>query len=82
MHHLLIVLTVTFIQGQCNLNHENNGVLLFQKLLKAIPITFAVKMYSPPKGRSRYSFLSPMTEMDFFSPSGTFKIKIRFQIMK
>ena len=44
MHHLLIVLTLTFIQGHTNLNHENNNVLIISVTVQAVPIRFAVKI--------------------------------------
>ena len=34
MHHMLIILTVTFIQGHTDLNHENNNFDYFKKLFK------------------------------------------------
>ena len=46
MHLVLIVLTLTFIQGHIDLNDENNKCLIISESveLQAIPITFAVKI--------------------------------------
>ena len=44
MHHMLIILTLTFIQGRTDLNHENNKWLIISEAVQAIPIRFAVKI--------------------------------------
>ena len=44
MHHVLIVLTLTFIQGHTDQNHENNKCLIISESIQAIPIKFAVKI--------------------------------------
>ena len=36
MHHVLIVLTLTFIQGLTDLNHENNKYLIVSETIQAI----------------------------------------------
>ena len=41
MHHVLTILTLTFIQGQTDLNHENNKCLIISGTIQAMPITFA-----------------------------------------
>ena len=38
MHHVLIILTLTFIQGNIDLNHENNNCLIILKTIQAMPI--------------------------------------------
>ena len=44
-HHLLIILTLTFIQGHTNLIHEIDTFLItFSETVQAIPIKFAVKI--------------------------------------
>ena len=43
MHHMLIVLTLTFIQGHTDLNHENK-CLLISETMQAMPIKFVVKI--------------------------------------
>ena len=40
MHHMLIILTLTFIQGHTYRNHSNNKCLIDSETLKAIPTTF------------------------------------------
>ena len=40
MHHVLITLTLTFIQDHTDLNHDNNKF----DYIQAIPITFVVKI--------------------------------------
>ena len=44
MHHVLIILTLTFIQGHIYLNHENNKCVVISETIEAIPIKFAVKI--------------------------------------
>ena len=39
MHHVLIILTLTFIQGQTDLNHENNKCSILSVTIKAKPIS-------------------------------------------
>ena len=41
-HHVLIILTLTFIQCRTALNHENNKCLIISKAIQAMPLTFAV----------------------------------------
>ena len=42
MHHVVIMLTLTFIQGYTDLNHEINKYLVILKTVQAMPSTFAV----------------------------------------
>ena len=44
MHHVLIILTLIFIQGHTDQNHENNKSLIISETIQAMPITFAVKI--------------------------------------
>ena len=44
MHHMLIVLTCTSIQGNRDLNHENNQMVDYFRNYKAMSIKFAVKI--------------------------------------
>ena len=44
MLHLLIILTLTFIQGHIDLNHENNVCSIITETVQAMPIKFAVKI--------------------------------------
>ena len=44
MHHMLIILTMTFIQGHTDRNHENNKCLIISETMQAMPIKFAVKI--------------------------------------
>ena len=44
MHHVLIILTLNFIQGHTDLNHENNTSLIISETIQAMPIKFAVKI--------------------------------------
>ena len=44
MHHVLIILTVTFIQGQKDRNHEKNKCLIISKTIQATTIKFTVKV--------------------------------------
>ena len=46
MHHVLIILTLTFIPGHTDLNHENNKCSVISETVQAIPIKFAVKYKS------------------------------------
>ena len=38
MHHVLIILTLTFIQGHTDLNHEHNKCSIISEAVQAIPI--------------------------------------------
>ena len=40
MHHVLIILTLTFIQGHIALNHENKNCLIISETIQAMPIKF------------------------------------------
>ena len=42
MHHMLIVLTLTFTHGA--LNHENNTCLIISETIQAMPIKFPMKI--------------------------------------
>ena len=46
MHHVLIVLTLTLIQGHTDFNHEieNNKCSIISETIQALPIKFAVKI--------------------------------------
>jgi hypothetical protein len=44
MHHVLIILILTFIQGHSDFNHENNKCLIISETMQAMPIKFAVKV--------------------------------------
>ena len=44
MHHMLFILTLTFIQGHTDFNHENNKCLIILQTVQAMPIKFAVKI--------------------------------------
>ena len=44
MHHVLIILSWTFIHIYTDLNHEHNKCLIILVTIQAIPITFAVKI--------------------------------------
>ena len=44
MHQVLIILTLTFIQGHTDLNHENNKCLIISETIQSMPIKFAVKI--------------------------------------
>ena len=52
MHHMLIIITLTFIQGHTDLNHENNKGLIISEIIiiQAMHIKFAVKIASLTKG--------------------------------
>ena len=41
---MLIILTLNFIQGHTDLNHENNKCLIISETIQAKPIIFAVKI--------------------------------------
>ena len=44
MHHVLIILTLTFIQGHTDLNRENNKCSIISESVQVIPIMLAVKI--------------------------------------
>ena len=44
MHHVLIIVTLAFIQGHTDLNHENNKCLIISETTQAMHIKFAVKI--------------------------------------
>ena len=44
IHHVLLILTLTFIQGYTDRNHENNKGSIISETVQAVLITFAVKI--------------------------------------
>ena len=44
MHHVLIILTLIFIQGHADLNHKNNKCSIISETVQAISIKLAVKL--------------------------------------
>ena len=44
MHRVVIILTLTFIQGHTELNREHNKCLIISEIIQAMRITFAVKL--------------------------------------
>ena len=44
MHHVLIVLTLTFIQGHAELNQENSKCWIISETVQTVPINFAAKI--------------------------------------
>ena len=44
MRHMLIILTLIFIQGHTELNHENSKCLIISETVQAMPIKFVVKI--------------------------------------
>ena len=44
MHYMLIILTLTIIQGYRHLNHENNKCLIISETVQAMPIKFAMNI--------------------------------------
>ena len=44
MHHVLIILTLTVIQGHTYLNHETNKCMIISETVQAMPIKFDVKI--------------------------------------
>ena len=43
MHHVLTILTLTFIQGHTDQTHESNKCLIITETIQAMPIKYAVK---------------------------------------
>ena len=43
MHHMLIILTLAFVQGHTDLDHESNKYSMISETVKAMAIKFAVK---------------------------------------
>ena len=44
MHHVLVILTLAFIQGHTDRNHENNKGLIISETIHDLPIKFSVKI--------------------------------------
>ena len=44
MHQVLMILTLTFIQGHTYVNHESDKCSIISECVKAMPIKFAVKV--------------------------------------
>ena len=42
MHHMFIILTLTFIQVQADLNHEHEKCSIISETVQAMPITFVL----------------------------------------
>ena len=58
MHRMLIILTLTFIEGHTYLNHEHNKCLNILETIQAMPIEFAVKVV---RLKVHMAIVSPMT---------------------
>ena len=58
MHHVLMILTLTFIQGHTDRNHEYNTCLIISETIQAMPSTFAVKIV---RLKVYMNIASPMT---------------------
>ena len=44
MHHVLIILTLTFTEGHTDLNHEHHSCSIISETVQAMPIKLAVKL--------------------------------------
>ena len=44
LHHVLIILTLTFIQGHTDLNHENDKCSIISETVQAMPSKCAMKL--------------------------------------
>ena len=44
LHRVLTILTMTFIQGHTNRNHEINKFLIISETIQTMPIKFAVRI--------------------------------------
>ena len=58
IYHVLIILTLTFIQGKSDLNHENNKCLIISETFQAMPIKFALEIV---RLKVSMTIASPMT---------------------
>ena len=58
MHRVFIILTLTFIQGHTDRNHENNKCLIIPETVQAMPIKLAVKIV---RLKVYMTIISPMT---------------------
>ena len=65
MHHMLIILTLTLIQGRTDLNHENNECSIILETVQALPIKFVVKLVR----LKVYIFFSQSDGLDLHSRS-------------
>ena len=55
MHHVLIVLTLTFIEDHTDLNHENNKCSIILEKVQAMPIKFAVMIVGLKANKTLFS---------------------------
>ena len=55
MHHVLIVLTLTFIEDHTDLNHENNKCSIILEKVQAMPIKFAVMIVGLKANKTFFS---------------------------
>ena len=58
MHHVLIILTLAFMQGHTDRNYENNKGLIISETIQAMPLTFAVMIV---RLKVYMTIASPMT---------------------
>ena len=58
LQHVLIILTLTFIQGHTDLSHENKQCSIISKTVEATHITIAVKIVQL---KVHMTIASPMT---------------------
>ena len=64
-HHVLIILTLIFIQGHRELNHENNECSIISETVQAMPVTFAVQIVR----LKVYKIMSPSDDLALRSRS-------------
>ena len=57
MHHVFIILTLTFIQGHTDLNDEHNKWSIISESAQALPIKFAVKIVRLMVGPMTLAFI-------------------------
>ena len=74
MHHVFIILTLTFIQGHTDLNYEDNNFWIISETIQAMPIKFSVKIV---RQKVYMTTASPMTT-SFTSASQTLLFNLRY----
>ena len=75
MHHVLIILSLTFIQGHTILNDDNNKCSIISENVQAIPIKFAVKI-ARLKGENNNNYIIPQSDDLAFHSRSELRLKL------
>ena len=80
MHHVLIILLLTFIYSRTDLNHENDKCLIISETIPAVPTKFVVKIVLLKVYITIASPMSPTKGLDYHCQSNDLDLHSRSQM--